>query len=190
MKDESKIAEPVTVDESFVQSPGDWLAAKAAQHDLKYLLVHAVDGVTWGRLEEKGFLLSHTVFPHDLDEIQLRSETLQQARLFGPEGELYLWQTGDDGFAARLIADGEKTSHDCLEEGYWLWGNKLIESRGFILMNEGQQGLRHAPPHEGDLKENQRLQLIVRHFIEPDTDDRAVISLSRLMDIKIVEGGA
>ena len=67
----------------------------------------------------------------------LTAKTLQSIRLFGPQGELNLWQT-PQGFKYRLIKDDE--SFDCIEEVYWLWGNGTESINGFTLMEEGQQG--------------------------------------------------
>jgi len=75
-----------------------------------------------------------------------------------------------------------------MEECYWLWGTGLLSGDGFSLLNEGEQGLRHAPPFEG-VKETQRLGLKVRHYIDENANGWQRISASRLVGLEIVEGG-
>ncbi len=161
-----------------------WLQTKAGEHGLSYLLAYADDGVIWGRLADTGQLqLSGEAFGEV--SVELRPSTLQQARLFGPIGELFLWRM-DEGFSCRLITDGEAKPKNALEDTYWLWGTRGRLGGEFTLMEEGKQGLFHAPP----LKDAARRRggLKVRHYVEYDPETgQAYISHSRLVDLQIVE---
>lgn len=175
----------VCIDDTFTSDPRQWLQQKANEY-MPYLLAHADDGVIWGKLDENGKLvLSSDIFAEV--KVLLRAKTLQQARLFGPVGELLLWRV-DQGFAARLITDGSvpPPSDDAFEETHYLWGEGMKSKSGFTLMHEGQEGLRHAVP----LNANQgRVVLKVRHYIDYDNQDQAYISLSRLVNlIQTVKG--
>ncbi len=173
--------EKITVDETFEERPASWLHEKAEKYRLAYLLAHADDGVIWGRLGAGGTLvLSGDAFKEV--KVELRGKTLQQARLFGPRGELLVWRT-EAGFDARLILDGPLL-RTALEETQWLWGRGLKTFNGFTLMSEGRQGLLHAVPVKNKLEK--RLGLRVRHYIECDDHGQSFIALSRLVCFKRV----
>ena len=174
----------ITVDVASAEELRKWLQTKAGEHGLIYLLAYADDGVIWGRLAGTGQLqLSGEAFGEV--SVELRPSTLQQARLFGPIGELFLWRT-DKGFSYRLIADGETKPQDALEDVYWLWGTDGQPSGEFTLMEEGKQGLFHAPPRK-DVA-GKRGGLKVRHYIKYDPETgQAYISHSRLVDLEILE---
>lgn len=180
----------VTIDDAFAKDPQAWLA-KHANEDLPWLLAHADDGVIWGKYQEDGSLkLSGDVFKdpkqYPAVAVKLCAQTLQQARLFGPTGELLVWRT-DDGFAARLIADGPDCPPDAIEEENLLWGlGRSVESgEGFTLLQEGQRGQRHAPPVSAPAVRNTaRPALLVRHYVDYDDEDQAYVSLSRLVKLE------
>ncbi len=177
---------PVTIDKNFVANLRPQLEQMAVEHKLLYLLAHAYDGVIWGRFDKGKLTLSGEVFDVEEVSVKLRQETLQQARLFGPAGELLIWRTGD-GFAAHLINEEGVQPEDILEdETHWLWGtgmtiNDMPNDLKFTLMHEGQEGLRHAPPR-GEAK-NWRVGLQVRHQVQYDEQGQAYIALSRLVDL-------
>ena len=175
------------VDDTFSLNPLKWLTNKAQEHHLKYLLLHDADGIAWGQLYGDEFKLSFEVFPSDLDQFPIRTDTLLQVRMFDADGELFLWKTAE-GITYRLILDEDADHPSLPDDFYWLWGTGLLTDQGFTLMNEGQQGLRHAPP-VGDVKDNQRLGLQVRHYIEEADDGWQRIKMSRLVGLKLVEGG-
>ncbi len=186
----------VTVDEKFEANPRQWLAGRS-RDDMPWLLAHADDGVIWGKRDAEGkFKLSSDVFKdaqrYPAVAVKLRAQTLQQARVFGPGGELLLWRT-EDGFAARMIEDGPELPSDALyyDEEHLLWGlGSAIETRdGFTYLSEGQQGLRHAPPVSvAAVRNTGRLALLVRHYVDYDDDEgQAFVKLSRL--VKLVERG-
>lgn len=174
----------IEVDEGFTHDMRRWLAEKARQLDLHYLLAHADDGVIWGWLDNEGQLItSAQVFPNDVN-VELRTRTLQQLRLFAPAGELLIWRESKDAFSARLIADGADRPEESFEETHWLWGEGAQSNGHFTLMHEGREGLQHAPPVEH--AEDGRAGLVVRHYIEYDEVGQAYVSCSRLIEFKKV----
>jgi CRISPR-associated protein (TIGR03984 family) len=179
----------IAADDTFVTDPRQWLASYARE-DMPWLLAHADDGVIWGQREGDGTLsLSSDAFAdpnrHPAIAVPLRAQTLQQVRVFGPGGELLVWRT-QNGFAARLIEDGPQPPPDALpDEGYLLWSlGGIVETReGFTLLQEGQQGLRHALPITPPIRS--RPALVVRHYLDYDDEGQAYVCLSRLVDLKV-----
>jgi len=116
----------------------DWLAAQArARPGLEFLLAHADDGVIWGKIVEPNLVLAGDSFSEV--NVPLHPKTLQQARLFGTAGELLIWQTAE-GFAGRLIADGNQFPPDSFEDHQWLWGTRSKDDpKGiFTLLVDGK----------------------------------------------------
>jgi CRISPR-associated protein (TIGR03984 family) len=169
----------------------DWLA-KQARVDMPWLLIHADDGVIWGRRQPNGKLVfSSDVFrdpkQYPSVAVELRAETLQEARVFGLAGEVRVWRTAE-GFEARLLSDAGVGLDILPEEKHLLWhqGNpvEVRQDVGFALLQEGAQGQRHAPPVIPQGK--QRPKLVIKHYVDYDTEDQAYIALSRLVGL---EGG-
>jgi CRISPR-associated protein (TIGR03984 family) len=178
----TKLCQSLPVDETFQTDPGAWLARQMSA-EMPYLLAHADDGAIWGRREADGSLkLSGELFQEV--KVGLRAETLLQARVFGPGGEVLVWRT-DAGFAARSIQDGQTSAFDALpDERHLLWRLGRVETRqGFTLMEEGEQGQRHAPPvvPRGD----RRPALVVRHYVRYDDEGQAYVATSRLVDLEV-----
>lgn len=167
------------VDGSFADNPEAWLEKQSEEHHLPYLLAHADDGVIWGRFDNDGkLILAGRAFSEvDGVDVKLRKKTLQQLRLFGRRGELFLWRTGNN-LQVRLIID-DPIEEDTLEEVYLLWGEPSKTNMGFTLMHEGLQGLRHAPPL--NILSEDPLGLKVRHYVKYDEIDQAYIAFSRLV---------
>jgi CRISPR-associated protein (TIGR03984 family) len=163
-----------------------WLEKQAGQHKLEWLLVHADDGLIWGRFDEKNELtLSGEAFKPL--EVLIRPETLNEARVFSAGAEVLLWKH-NDSFSARLIADdfAPPDYESGYEEKYLLWGRaEDQQENSFTLMREGQQGFLHAPPIK--ISTGKNASLTVRHYFSFDQYDRAYISLSRLVSVQ--EGG-
>lgn len=171
-----------------------WLQKKAKDYDLTYLLAHADDGVIWGEFRKTGLVTSQDAFP---ELAQLRLCTLQQCRIFGNNTEVFenntevmLWKVGQD-WKARLIQDGNLSAEDYICEKQILWGTKLEgePKKGFTLVSDGSEGLRHAVPltltKENFQGDNCRpLRLEVRHYIDYDQETGvARIYLSRLVNL-------
>ncbi|HXK43686.1 MAG TPA: CRISPR-associated protein Csx19 [Anaerolineae bacterium] len=161
-----------------------WLAAQTQPYGLNCLLAHADDGVIWGQVRDGGWHLSGDAFP--AISPPLRAVTLQQVRLFGPTAELLLWKDGT-GWRARLIRDDAGESGEYYDESHLLWGDKEEEPRdGFVLVRQGKEGLRHAPPLLQGAPLPARLQ--VRHYLAYDLDGQAYIAYGRL--VALHQGGA
>ena len=176
------------ITEEFFSDLRGWLAAKTTP-EMMWLLVHADDGVIWGRLEsDEQLILSSDAFSdkgrYPEIAVDLRVETLQQARIFGPAGELLIWRNGN-GFDTRLLADGPNKPEESYEELHLLWGQgtKRIFQQDFTLLEEGQQGPCHAVPLT--VEGNRRPALKVRHYVDYDDDGQAFVYLSRLVDLVV-----
>jgi len=174
------IVQRVTVNGDFTTKPAEWLAAQAHHYGLRYLLAHADDGVIWGRIDADGLHTSHKIAP---TSPPLRASTLQQARLFGPVGELLIWREGDS-WRARHVTDAPDNDNDYIDEAQILWGDTVEDGKdGFTLLRDGSQGMRHAPPIvvSAEQLEHRKLRLCVRHYITENNDSEASITLSRLV---------
>jgi CRISPR-associated protein (TIGR03984 family) len=179
--------EPIEVPENLDLTK--WLEAQANQHQLKYLLAHAEDGVIWGKFQDRNLITADSVFPQfaKLHLAKSHLSTLQQCRIFGGNSEVMLWKT-DEGFKARIIQDEKDT--EFIPENQILWGTRAEEiSNGFTLVSDGSQGLRHAVPlinihFDSDQKLYRPLRLCVRHYIDDDKETGLVrIYLSRLVNL-------
>ncbi len=176
--------------EEFSQDPRVWLA-KRMNADMPWLLVHADDGVIWGKRQANGtLLLSSDVFSDPIEypsvAVPLRAITLQQARVFGKAGELLIWRT-DEGFAGRMLKNEHMTLEALPDEQHLLWHQgepvKIDQQAGFALLREGQQGQRHAPPVIPQGK--RRPALTVRHYVDYDDEGQAYIALGRLVGLEV-----
>ena len=163
----------------------EWMEKQAKEHKLNYLLAHAEDGVIWGKFDGARLTTSGDVF----DQLaKLRSQTLQQCRMFGDKCEVMLWKIGKD-WKARSIED--TNNQDCLpDEHQILWGTKAEKEKdGFTLVADGQEGLNHAVPLVSisfDQSKNlyRPLRLTVRHYLYEETNTGVVrVYLSRLVDL-------
>jgi CRISPR-associated protein (TIGR03984 family) len=161
-----------------------WLTRRMSE-DMPWLLVHADDGVIWGRRQPNGsLLLSSDVFDlksrYPAIAVELRPETLQQVRIFGQAGELLIWRDGVL-FHGRSIVDSDAQSEDTWQDQHLLWGAPNEQKDGFTLLREGQQGAQHAVPME--IPGNRRAALVVRHYIRADEHSQAIVYLSRLLSV-------
>jgi len=176
------------------QNLRDWLEGKAQQHNLRYLLAHAEDGVIWGHFSQGG-LITPTE-PIDLFPkykfAKLRSLTLQECRIFSKDGgEIHLWRKGKEW---RYHFTEDDQYEEKIEERQILWGThgEKNEQYGFTLLRDGSQGLRHAVPFTDiEIEANQKLvkpvRLVVYHYITYDDAGVARISHSRLVDLTTKE---
>ncbi len=178
---------PVQPGAEFLKDARGWLAERMTE-GMPWLLVHADDGVIWGKRTEDGKLvLSSDVFDSQAQRpaiaIELRGLTIQQARIFGKAGELLVWRT-ENGFAGRIIEDGEALPDHAYEEEHLLWGvvNDSRPEPGFTLLVEGEQGQQHAVPLT--MTNPERACLVVRHYVSYDDHDQAYVDLSRLVDLR------
>ena len=164
-----------------------WLHKNAQDKSLRYLLAHADDGVIWGEFRDDDYKLvtSRDVFTQFAE---LRLCTLQQCRIFGKKAEVMLWKIGQD-WKARSIEDGHLSKNDYIPEDQILWGTKPeveLKEKGFTLVSDGAQGLKHAVPFTGISfkgKDYRPLRLKVRHYVDYDEVGVARIYLSRLVNL-------
>lgn len=173
---------------SSLSNMEEHLCERAANHELKWLLAHADDGVIWGIVENGALFTSHIVAA-DVSP-KLMTDTLQQARLFSEQKELLLWRDGNDSdrnsWCWRLICDVDEAEQceweEAIDERYLLIGTRAEPlEQGFTLLWEGAQGLRHAIPipdipQKGDEAQPPRLK--IRHYLAKE--DFARIAASRL----------
>jgi CRISPR-associated protein (TIGR03984 family) len=181
--------------ELIAQDPISWLKGKAT--DEMILLAHADDGVIWGRFRNHTFYPPQTL---DFVQAELRPVTLQMARLFSQETEIFLWRVNEGMWRARQVTDGDvvvegsSSNRSCFDEEQVLWGTGIIGFDGeFSLSEDGEEGFHHAPPvhvAEGLFGEHQRrrgerkLRLMVRHYLEEDKATGWLrIGMSRLTDV-------
>ncbi len=163
----------------------EWIEVKAKQHKLNYLLAHAEDGVIWGRFDNERLITSGDIFP---GFAKLRSQTLQQCRIFGSDCEVMLWKVRET-WKSRSITDANNP--DCLpDEDQILWGTQSEkEERGFTLVSDGSEGLKHVVPlanisFDQSKKLYRPLRLTVRHYLDEDKDTGVVrVYLSRLVNL-------
>lgn len=168
--------------EKWEKDPHQWLAEQAARYGLQYLLAFADDGVIWGCWDQQhGLRLADSAFPKL--KVALRTATLQQIRLFGVKGELFIWRNGNE-FACRLIQDDGTTG----VQSYWLWGTAREANDGFSLMVEGTEGLRHAPPLV--LPRGGRAVLKIKNYLAYDDQGQAYIAGNRLVEVQPLKGDA
>lgn len=207
------VSQPVN-DFSRIEAIETWLVAQAKTNQMAtpcYLLAHATDGVIWGRLDKDGNLLtSHDALcktkvsdKWDISRVKmakktlppLRMETLQQARLFSSEAELFIWRDGDGEWNGRWLRNANEGETPCWSESFdepqLLWGTHATPlEHGFTLLEDGAQGLYHAVPlkaaimnkDNGELK--QSVQLNIRHYLAYDEQGQAYVAVSRLVEVK------
>lgn len=168
-----------------------WMNEQSKKGDLLWLLAHAEDGVIWGKWEAKRWQLSSDV---DVDvSPPLRIQTLQQARLFGPLTEVFIWKEGANWCARRLRETGPG-EQDCIDEAMVLWGTRAqpVEG-GFTRLTEIiQSGMRHTVPVEvtNEALEKRRLRLVVRHYLDVDEKTgEARLGISRLVQLGLMAEG-
>ncbi len=175
--------------------PRSWLENKAREAKLHYLLAHADDGVMWGKFDDQ-YQLTLAGDVIDAVKVELRADTLQQARVFDAQGELLIWKAAN-AFKARQISQEENVNAEYVDEDLILWGTKTVRHGVFTLLSDGEQGLLHAPPATKDEGKGKRLALVVRHYIGYDDENsieglknegHAGVILSRLLGFKQVQG--
>lgn len=177
----------------FLQS---WLVQTAAKYDCRYMLALAEDGVIWGRFDSGVLTNSHEIFGAPHCSAALRATTLWEARLFGANSEVLIWK--EEGiWHARVIQDDALDEKDYIVEQQMLWGDHAEQrDKGFTLLADGREGLRHAVPidvpdsafnaqTDGEQKRALRpVALRVHHYINFDDAGNARIVFSRLVDVK------
>ena len=157
----------------------EMLIEQAQVHDLRYLLAFALDGLFWGRFDgEKWDKKSAST--------QWDEQNVQELRIFGENGEVHLWRSGE-GWIGRKIIDGAGDDFkEMIDDQQILWGDTVEKHEdGFTLLADGQQGLRHWLPIDIEIqdKKKQRVTafLSVYHYLA--NDEFARIAVSRLVGL-------
>lgn len=169
-----------TLNIDSIPDPVDALNAQAAAGNYKFLLAFALDGVIWGRVENDKLTIDATKFAPGL-----RAENLLEARLFGEQGEFYIWQTSGTWHSRKLL-EGTGENRPYYDEKAILWGTNIDRDKdavnGFTPVREGDLGQRHSLPipFEGKYK----ARLTVRHYVDFDDMGAAFVAISRLVTVK------
>lgn len=180
--------EPIIDADAVQADPRHWLESHMSAN-MPWLLIHADDGVLWGRRSSQGALaLSSDAFNEKSRfpsiAVELRAETMQQVRIFGTAGELLLWREGTT-LRGRSITDDEGVSKYSWDEQHLLWGTQSEQVEEFTLLVEGRQGPRHAVPIS--VPSRRHAALTIRHYIGRDKEGQAAVVLSRLVDLGLYE---
>ena len=179
---------PIEIDQTFMENPAAWLEkwlAEDGRPALPYLLAHTDDGVVWGFVDDGKLRLPNRHQWQLLgQQAALSGAILLQLRLFGPEGELFIWRAEDGGFNGRFLADGRTPPEDSYETRQILWGEGAESNEHFTLMREGEQELFHTPPLPRGRGKRGRLRL--RHYLAWDDRGQAYVALSRLVDLEAI----
>lgn len=186
----------------FAEDNGQWLIENAAEllelNEVGYALIHADDGVLWGRIEGKRLITP----PSGESTPPLRSLTVQQCRVFNSKGELFVWRESEGAWKGRLLIDaiGDYRSK---EKRAILYGSRVDSDqapRGFTSIFEPGVGMRQIVPVEvpdaaleenkSDEKDNRRafkddwrVTLTVVEYFSEDDDGQLTIACSRLKGI-------
>lgn len=170
--------------------PVAWLKAQAQEG--MTLLAHADDGVIWGQVKDGAM---HMPPAEVHEQVELRKETLQMARLFDDNQEVFLWRVEEGRWRARTVTEGKGDPCEYLDEMQVLWGTKVEEvGGGFVRVADGEQGMHHAPPladlrKKQDWDDDHPLRLGVRHYLTEDDEGWVRMALSRLTGLKRQEVG-
>lgn len=157
---------------------------KDIPHDA-ILLSHHDDGLIWGKAQAGKLNLSGKID-------SLPQSTLQQARFFWKEGEVFIWRDGDGHLQARRIEDKAPTDKNGIvgfyDESQILWGDTAQDAgHGWTRMTDGAQGLAHTVPLDiSNTKQGVRpLRLKVRHYLKEHDDTGALyVAVSRLVSLE------
>jgi len=159
--------------------------------NVKWLLAHCHDGVTWGRLgDDHSWLSSSVPFPQVSPVIS--ASNLLELRLFGPEREILIWRIDRELFSGRCLADqGAPDNTDlCRPDNQIriLLGNKYRDVQGGFTHVCTERGTQQAVPLEctkddfsGD---RSPLRLKVRHYFQEEAATGVIrVAASRLVDV-------
>lgn len=167
------------IPDDFKDNVRDWLEKKAKIHNLRWLLVHADDGIIWGELRDN-ILHVASDFSAELGCPKLRYETIQMARIFGDSGELLIWKRDNNSFLSRLVEENKGENIEYFDDFMLLWGTSTERNQdGFFLWRHGSEGLRHSPPVDNI----NDLRLKVRNYLDYDKDYQAYVKFSRIVSI-------
>lgn len=161
--------------------------AQAREQELKWLLAHCLDGVTWGYSGEAGWRLGCRAFPEISPEP--RRDTLLELRLFGPRAEVLLW-SDPQGLRGRILEEDDPAEEGGplapAEEALILLGDRPLDRREGFTRLRARTGAEQVVPVEVEIEdlEAHRWRLELRHYFHREPDTGAVrVAVSRLVDL-------
>jgi CRISPR-associated protein (TIGR03984 family) len=181
--------ESAEIPADFADDGGVWLVKQAADLMMAeqplYALIHLDDGVLWGRADNGKLTIPDA---QQCDWVpQLRSLTIQQCRLFSHKGELFIWRIAEGKWRGRKVLDDAQQPYRKIEEPQLLLGNRIDQRQqvpsGFMAIYEASTGLRQVVPRTAKIDGDNRLALVVYHYLSEDDDGQANIKCSRLVDL-------
>ncbi len=192
---------PERIPAAFAEDEGRRLVKLATDHlgadGIRYALIHLDDGVLWGSVD--GAKLS-VPDPNDDWTPKLRSVTVQQCRVFGDRGELFIWREAENRWRGRVVIEGGDTDIAMFEEPQILYGDTAHDGDerrelppppakpGFTAIYEFKKGtgIRQIVPIDATdaMERGERVTLTVRHYLKPDDDGQARFFCSRLKSIE------
>lgn len=173
-------------------------AAPEGATELVWALAHCDDGVTWGRYDSgvRAWRLGNQVAPEVSPPI--RSETLQELRLFGEGGEVLIWRT-DAGLQGRVLREASPTAdrsdevnpHRPSDESRVLRGTRVVADcdHAFTHIGDGTGAEQVLPlAANNEQLRDAKVRLDVRHYYEVDGGTGVIrIAVTRL--VKLTTGG-
>lgn len=163
------------------------LYSKEAQADTGFTpawaLALCTDGVTWGRLEDTGWVMGDTHYKDLCPRVTL--ENLLELRIFGKNGELLLWRE-DSRLSGRILIDQDSSElhYPPLKEKHILLGEPTGDYRGSFSRMRNKAGCEQALPLI--IKNGARCRLIIKHYMTQDAETGAVrITASRLSGLEV-----
>lgn len=186
------LLEPGDIPADFAAAQGNWLVQRAAgllaPPDTGYALIHADDGVIWGLVTGAQLITP----PPSAWTPQLRSQTVQQCRVFSRKGELFIWRVAEGVWRGRkLIEQGPETCI-VLPERHVLYGSQVHASQpappGFTSIVEPGVGMRQIVPQTvttSHFNNGERVTLTVYHYLNEDNDRQVRIYCSRLKELQV-----
>ncbi|GEM_PF-2115262 len=185
-----KYLKPEQIPADFAANKGQWLIETANDHigmgATRYALIHADDGVLWVKVEGNKLAL-----PSEDGQTEwtpkLRTATIQQCRIFGEDGELFIWREAEGQWRGRIVKHEAGDGH-YFEERQVLYGSRLhnsqIASPDFSPIFEPTTGIRQIVPVSATgLTDDKRITLTVVNYLDRDGDHQARIFCSRLKTV-------
>lgn len=186
---------PKAIPASFANEGGQWLVTRAAKFspsgEAVFALIHLDDGVLWGRVED-GQLITP---PSNDWRPQLRSRTIQQCRVFGEKGELFIWREAEGVWRGREVVEEGEVDYRPIMESQILFGDHVDTDKersqglppSFTPIVEVTTGIRQIVPitvTQADLDRG-RVTLSVIHYLTEDDDGQMRILCSRLRSVEL-----
>ena len=159
-----------------------------------WVLVYLDYTIMWGYHRDGQLIMSSSFDP----------AYIQELRMFGTDGEVYLWRVGTSynvrlrkdkteipafkgfettdqkqGFGATSVGSEPKA----MDEWQILWGTDAQVQPAHWTVVQESRGARFSVPHTID-KPQLPLRLLVRHYLEYDSDGRCLISDMRMVELR------